>query len=228
MAEYRLFDPANPPAWLAPEWWRDTPNCDHLAHPAGVHTARIVQAARLASDVAGVNYLTDIVDIGAGDGAVLAEIKQTQQYVTRIDRYPLPTLTGYEVIRDSVQRASQVRGVDVREANVTKEALSNEDTEFTRHVCKATRGQRLIVATEFFEHLAGPHAMLRWLSERAEWIIASSPWGETPDKHEYNHAWAWDIDGYVDLFENNGWLVDEVQQVEWSQIIVACRSGDAR
>lgn len=213
MTEHRLFDPADPPAWLNPKWWVDTPNCDHLAHPAKVHDARIRHAADMAVMTMGMNNLDEIVDIGAGDGAVLEIIAKRSGFAS----------CGYEIVKDSVRHARQVRGVDVAEANVTYEALSGMDTDFTRHMSPATRDKRLTIATEFFEHLADPHAMVRWLSTRTEWIVASSPWGETPEHHEHNHAWAWDRIGYASLFEDNGFHVVDHQDVEWSQIIVACR-----
>ena len=216
MTEHRLFDPADPPDWLDPEYWRDTPNCNHLAHAADVHIARLRRAARLAAHTAYANHVEEIVDIGAGDGALL-EMLDT--------RTPGIELTGYEIIDDSRKFADLFRSITINDANVTKEAAENLDTAFTRHVCKATRGTRLVVATEFFEHLADPHVMVRWLSERTEWLVASSPWGETPDRHEDNHAWAWDQEGYLDLFRDNGFEMTSQEEVEWSQIIVARRAG---
>lgn len=222
MAEYRLFDPENPPPWLDPEWWRHTENCNHLAHPAGVHQARIEFAAKLACIVARSHGLSEIVDIGAGDGALLSYVEK------HVLAGVLPNTverTGYEIIDDSRRFALEDRHVWINGANVTEEALTGQDTAFTRHVCKATRGGRLVVATEFLEHLADPHAMVRWLSDRTEWLLVSSPWGETPDRHEDNHAWAWDHEGYASLLCDNGFGIVSHSDVEWSQLIVARRVG---
>lgn len=225
MAEYRLFDPENPPEWLDPAYWTNTPNCDHWNHPAGVHKARMVAASKLAYDTAITNDLAEIVDIGAGDGRTLELIGRH----TLADKHSggalwgVPECTGYEIIKDSVEAASLLGCV--WPANVTKEAAENLDTHFTRHVCKTTREDRLVIATEFFEHLADPHAMVRWLASRAEWVVASSPWIENDRRHEVNHAWAWDIEGYHNLLNVNGWDVVSHTKVEWSQIIVARRDG---
>lgn len=209
--ETRLFDLEAPPEWLDPAWWATTSNCDHLAHPGGVHRRRIATAAKLALTHALSGGLVDIVDIGAGDGALLSTIRETSGI----------NATGYEVIPDSVRVARYERYVDVHLANVTFDVEHNIDGPFTRHVNKRTRGQRLIVCTEMLEHLEDPHALLRWLSQRCSTIVASSPHSETADRHEHNHAWAWDHDGYRALFEDNGFSVTRQTDVEWSQIIVA-------
>lgn len=219
--ETRLFDPDNPPEWLDPAWWATTSNCDHLAHPAGVHQKRLMRAARLAHQTAMAEGLTDVVDIGAGDGALLA---LPQLGIDGSDY----AMTGYEIIPDSVRVARYDRMVDVHLANVTREASERLDTPFTRHVCKATRGTRLVVCTEMLEHLENPHDFVRWLSNRCAWIVASSPHSETAERHEPNHAWAWDREGYTELFNNNGFVVHQVTDVEWSQVIVAAAHHTVR
>jgi hypothetical protein len=53
-------------------------------------------------------------------------------------------------------------------------------------------------------------------------LIASSPHSETADgHHEWNHAWAWDREGYRAMFEETGWTVYQHEDVEWSQLIWA-------
>jgi hypothetical protein len=90
VAEHRLFDPTDPPAWLDPEWWRDTPNCNHWDHP-GVYTGpRIEAVANLACDLFDEGKVSSAVDMGAGDGAVLEQI---------VKRRPGTDAWGYEIIR---------------------------------------------------------------------------------------------------------------------------------
>lgn len=200
MAEYRLFDPADLPNWLDPEWWRDTPNCDHLAHPAGVHRARLEFVAGRAAAVFRRERLDWITDVGAGDGALLSLLPDGVRRVA----------TGFEIITDSVRHATEVRGVDVRQANVLI-----DDVPWGAPT-------NLVVATEVLEHQADPHGFVRdVLARNADWLIVSSPWQETPERHEYNHAWAWDRDGYRALIEQGGFDVVEHTDVEWSQVIVA-------
>lgn len=213
MAEYRLFDPEDPPAWLDPAWWADTENCDHLAHPAGVHTARLLVAARAAGSVAADARADALVDLGCGDGALLSTVD------AQLDCWTGRSI-GFDAIRDSVHEAVHERGVDAHELNMTVE-------DWYMAACRLigapayTRPKFVVVLTEVLEHMADPHLFLRSLSRQAVAVVASSPWQETDQAHEWNHAWAWDRAGYLELFENNGWRVDGSQLIEWSHVIVA-------
>lgn len=199
MAEHRLFDPASPPEWLDPEWWRDSENCDHLAHPAGVHNARLKAVADLAAWTYSAHNLDWITDVGAGDGAVLSLLPEWAQ------RHA----TGFEIVTDSVRVAREVRRVDVRQANV-----STDDIPWGAP-------SNVVVCTEVLEHQADPHGFVRdVLGRNADWLIASSPHSETPEQHEWNHAWAWDRDGYRALIEGGCFEVIRHFDVEWSQIIL--------
>lgn len=223
--EQRLYDPKNPPPWLDPAWWADTPNCDHLAHPAGVHRARIEFVANLAVELFSLGLVRDVVDMGAGDGAVLWKIKGQAGA-----EFPA---WGYEIIKDSVRVARDERGVEVRRADVVN------DTVFT-HTNGRGRLQwaDLVICTEMLEHLEDPHAWARTMAVNAAprgparvgggegWLIASSPWKETVYQHEPNHAWCWDMAGYRAMLTAAGWYVVEQHQVEWSQVVLACRRPD--
>lgn len=209
MAEYRLFDPENPPEWLDPEWWEHQPHCNHLESPTGAHVARLHAAAELAVKAAGpmpeLGYIVNqIADLGAGDGALLELIGRR------------PHAWGYDIIRADVKYAREVRRVEVHFRNVRK-ALEDGGLSLG-----APEYQNVIVVlTEVLEHMADPHGLLKLLRARPEvsHIVASSPWGETPDKHEWNHAWAWDPKGYMDMFMDAGWdPVGVMRKVEWSQL----------
>lgn len=194
--QYRVFDPKNPPEWLDSEWWKDTPNCNHWDNP--VHQARLTAAADAAMRYAGANGR--IVDLGAGDGGLLAQLPDDVMAM------------GYEVITDSVRYANEVRGVDVTQLNV----VQNLNQVQPGHVA---------VATEMLEHLADPYDFVRRLYEETEFefFIASSPHSETRGHHEWNHAWVWDRTGYRALIESGGWAVVEQFDAEWSQIVVSRR-----
>jgi hypothetical protein len=204
VAEYRLFDPAAPPEWLDPEWWRDSESCDHLAHPAGVHTARLQAVAELADELCCVFELRSVVDVGAGDGALLSLLPDDTRR----------SATGFEIVTDSVRVAREVRGVDVRQANV-----------LTDDIPWGTPSN-VVVCTEVLEHQADPHGFVRdVLGRNADWLIASSPHSETPERHEWNHAWAWDRDGYRALIEQGGFEVVRHLDIEWSQVVLARKAG---
>lgn len=208
MTEHRLFDPANPPEWLDPEWWRDREHCDHLGSPTGAHVARLKAAAAAAVKATGPfpelgGIVAPIIDLGAGDGALLELVGRQ------------PHAWGYDIIRADVRYARDVRGVEVHLCNVAREleddGLSLGAPEY---------GISVVVLTEVLEHMADPHSFLAKLHARSEvrFVVASSPHSETPEQHEWNHAWAWDTLGYDRMFREAGFRGLECEQVEWSQV----------
>jgi hypothetical protein len=204
MTEHRLFDPAEPPEWLDPEWWRDREHCDHLGSPTGAHVARLREATNLAAraalmaDYSAVPY---VVDLGAGDGALLSLLPQP----LRSSSY------GYDIIRADVQYATKVRDTDVSQRNIAN--------EFDQQYFTLPLGP-VVVLTEVLEHMADPHGFLAKLHERPEvrYVVASSPHSETSEQHEWNHAWAWDCRGYLSMFRAAGFKGVEYHEVEWSQL----------
>lgn len=206
--EHRLFDPENPPEWLDPKWWRDRPHCDHLGAETGAHTARLQAAAELAGKAAGPmpglgEIVTMIVDLGAGDGALLELVGRR------------PYAWGYEIIRADVEHARKVRGVEVHLREV-RSALETGGLSLGA----PSYQNCVVVLTEVLEHMADPHGFLKLLHARPEvrYVVASSPWKETPEQHEWNHAWCWDTIGYEHMFKAAGFEARELQQVEWSQL----------
>jgi hypothetical protein len=79
------------------------------------------------------------------------------------------------------------------------------------------------VCTEVLEHLADPHGVVRWIGANALFLVASSPWNETPASHDECHAWAWDHDGYRALIEQGGYRVLRHETVGQFQIILGER-----
>lgn len=201
--EHRLFDPADPPEWLDPERWRDRPHCNHLESETGAHVARLRAAASLAAQAAlivdypGTPY---IVDLGAGDGALLSLLPDGMREHS----------WGYDLIRADVLHANTARGVKVWLRNITQ-AIKRENS---------LRLGPVVILTEVLEHMADPHGFLAKLHARPEvrYVVASSPWRETPEQHEWNHAWCWDADGYTQLFEDAGFDAVQCQLIEWSQL----------
>lgn len=198
VSQYRVFDPADPPEWLDSRWWIETPNCNHLDNR--VHQARLQAAASAAVRWAEIEQTVSIVDLGAGDGGLLSLLPE--EY--RLWSY------GYEIIKDSVQYANFVRDVLVLEANVLTDKLDLG---------------KVVVATEMLEHLEDPYTFVRRLYEdtRINVLVASSPHSETVQHHEWNHAWAWDRQGYSDLISQSGFRIAEHFDAEWSQVVVGIR-----
>lgn len=206
MTETRLFDPADPPEWLNPEWWRDRAHCDHLGSPTGAHVARLHAAADLVvrlfmSD----KVIMSAVDIGAGDGALLERVRAQGGDIVE-------ACWGYDIIAADVAYAREERGVQVTQANVQTDYYDTDGVP--------VEWADVVIMTEVLEHMADPHAFLVSLHKRSEirYVVASSPHSETAENHEWNHAWAWDTDGYRAMFEAAGFRSVEVRAVEWSQL----------
>lgn len=199
MTEYRLFDPENPPEWLDSRWWAGTPNCNHLDNR--VHRARLEAASSTAVGCAVGQNTNCIVDLGAGDGGLLSLLPEPFRFWSH----------GYEIIDDSVRYANQVRQVNVRKADVLNDELDLG---------------KVAVATEMLEHLADPHAFVKKIYDdgRVNVFIASSPHSETEQHHEWNHAWAWDREGYAALIKSGGWKISHQFDAEWSQIVVGVKA----
>jgi 2-polyprenyl-3-methyl-5-hydroxy-6-metoxy-1,4-benzoquinol methylase len=196
--EARLFDPQSPPDWLDSEWWVDQPHVSHIDN--WVHKARLKSAAEAACNLVVEHCLSDddhtICDIGSCDGGLLELIG------------PEYFAFGYDVIHSSIDYGRNVRKVDLRWGNVVKD--------------KSLPLAPVVVCTEMLEHLEDPHQFLWDLKQRnVQYAVFSSPHSETKDHHEWNHAWAWDREGYGQMIEGSGWEILSHVDVEWSQQIVA-------
>ena len=133
-----------------------------------------------------------VVDLGCGDGGLLSLIQDIPSW-------------GYDFQPANADGWIQ-RGVIAEHRDVF-------------NAFDVPRWGDLVVMTEVLEHLADPHAVIEWVSRHAEWVVASSPKNETGDHHGDCHAWAWDLDGYLDLFEPH-FQVTSHTTIDWSQIIV--------
>jgi hypothetical protein len=73
--------------------------------------------------------------------------------------------------------------------------------------------------TEVLEHLIDPHGTL--LALPSEFVVVSSPYGETGDAHYEFHLWAWDEEGYAKMVEDAGYEILHHERVWLNQIILA-------
>jgi SAM-dependent methyltransferase len=131
-----------------------------------------------------------VVDLGCGDGGLLSLIKDIPSW-------------GYD-FAPSNRAGWEERGV-------TDEAVDvfNDKPDI--------RWGELAVATEVIEHLQDPHGAVEWIARHAKYVVASSPWQD--DMSGDCHSWAWDHEGYFNLFVNHFAVLDHFD-VTWSQIIV--------
>jgi hypothetical protein len=133
-----------------------------------------------------------VVDLGCGDGGLLSLIKDIPSW-------------GYD-FHEANREGWTERGVHAERRDV----FNARDVP---------HWGELAALTEVLEHVADPHGTAEWVSHNATWIVASSPRHETADFHGDCHAWAWDEDGYAELFAPHFEVISHIG-LHWSQIIV--------
>jgi 2-polyprenyl-3-methyl-5-hydroxy-6-metoxy-1,4-benzoquinol methylase len=203
--EARLFPEGEPPEWTTPEWYAGRETAPHLEQEG--HRDRLLLTANMVEQAI-VEGAKNIIDLGAGDGGLLSLFPMYSS------KWQLESIYGYDLQQSNVD-AAEKRGVQVDLLDVvnTYDWLDDVWTE------------TVVVATEMLEHLVDPHQFVQNLKKftRAEWLVASSPYTETAESHYEFHTWAWDLEGYRALLENNGWEVVR-QETAWiSQVLLARR-----
>lgn len=169
----------------------DRARAPHLEQPD--HRARLLRAA----DVVRALQPTSVVDLGCGDGGLLSLLQAE----------PVIPAWGYD-FQPSNQAGWAERGVHAE----LRDVFNDLDVP---------RWGQCAVLTEVLEHLNNPVLALAWVGQHAEFVVASSPWNEGAHYHPEEHAWAWDVGGYRDLFDDAGFEVLHHEQIGWSQIIAA-------
>ncbi|MCI3246289.1 methyltransferase domain-containing protein [Streptomyces spinosisporus] len=206
MAEYKLFEGDTPHVSTAAFHARRE-RAPHLEQP--VHRPRLEMAleliaaayVRMANE--GRSEIT-LSDLGCGDGGLL----QTLNGIVGL------TAWGYD-FQPSNQAGWIERGVQAELADVF-----GADRD---QICLGD----IAVATEVLEHVADPRGVVRWIGEHSRYLVASSPWNETPEAHDECHAWAWDQDGYRALIEQGGFTILRHETVGQFQVVLAEQMGAA-
>jgi hypothetical protein len=203
VTEYRFFPEGETPHVSTPEFHQHRERAPHLEQE--VHRGRLEKArdfvaaahSQLVSDGRGDVAMTDL---GCGDGGLL------------------------KLVCDSID--IQAWGYDFQPSNRAGWAERGV-TAFPADVFGADGNQIAVgdiaVTTEVLEHLADPHGAVRWIGTRARYLVASSPWTETPESHDECHAWAWDQDGYRALIEQGGFETIRHETVGQFQVILGER-----
>jgi trans-aconitate methyltransferase len=195
MSEWRLFDKGTVPEFTTPGWYEPRDAAPHIDE-AG-HADRLRMSADLASDAIGRYRPQWLHDVGCGDGGFLTLLR---------DRGRTLPMYGADLAAANVT-AAQARG----HAAVLADWVTDPPADMTE----------MVTALEVLEHLLDPHDFLTRLARSAKWLVASSPYTETPDSHYEYHAWAWDLSGYRDMLSRAGWDVVQQNTVWISQVIVA-------
>lgn len=207
MGEWKLFE-GDVPHVSTFDFHRERERAPHLEQPG--HRPRLERARDLvvqaAEDVLKNGSFADgpvtVSDLGCGDGGLLS----------LLDAYDGIEAWGYDF------QPSNAAGW--AERNVYARALD----VFGADRDQASVGQ-IAVVTEVLEHLADPHAAVRWIGEHARFVVASSPWQERPARHDECHAWAWDLAGYQALIRQGGYEVEVHDRVGPFQLILGRRTS---
>lgn len=178
MSEWKLYD-GEPPYYTTAAWYATLPRTPHLEQYD--HGPRLRHAAGHATALAADLGLTTAVDLGCGDGGLMSLL-------------PHLKARGYALCPADVAGARDDRGVDAELLDVVAHP-------------EQVRWGELALATEFFEHLADPHAFAKVIAGHCRALVCSSPANEDGGAHYAFHAWAWDYAGYRALLEGAGWTV---------------------
>ncbi|GAA0705463.1 hypothetical protein GCM10010193_70690 [Kitasatospora atroaurantiaca] len=208
MTEWKLFTD-DVPHVSTPEFHEHRERAPHLEQP--VHRPRLEMAAELVNAAAlkcwrkntsgePIGHHT-VSDLGCGDGGLLSLLG----HLGDIDAW------GYD-FQPSNSAGWAERGVRAEALDVF-----GADSSIVRFGLTT-------VTTEVLEHLADPHRAVRWIGKHSRYLVASSPWNETPESHDECHAWAFDHDGYRALIEQGGYTVLRHETVGQFQLILGERS----
>lgn len=200
MTEHRLFT-GDVPHVSTPAFHADRERAAHLEQEA--HRPRLVAAAGFVFTASNLHIgrtrtEPTLSDLGCGDGGLLS----------------------------LVQHRMEAWGYDFAPANATgwaERGVKAEALDVFGADSDQVRFGDITAVTEVLEHIADPHGAVRWIGEHSPFIVASSPWNETPDWHDECHAWAWDTDGYRALIEQGGYRILAHQKVRQFQVVLGWR-----
>lgn len=181
MAAHKLFDE---PKFHDATFYEGREVSDHIHESA--HRGRILKA------LADVNYLLDfddksetVGDFGCGNGGMLWMLKQ---------KSPDTVSWGYDLSPKAIEYAKEKYGVNA----FLKDFPNDADVQYPD----------IAVMTEVLEHLVDPPAMLKKLKKGGvRWIVATSPMWEDAHNHYEYHLWAWDAQGFKQLFKDAGYFI---------------------
>lgn len=195
MTEWKLFEGEVPYVSTA-QFHADRERAPHLEQK--FHRGRLERAAEFIGQALRSPDCWTVSDLGCGDGGLLSLVKGISESI----------VWGYDFAPANAAGWTE-RGVTAYAADAFGE---DADTVVYGDV---------VVMTEVLEHLADPHGTLRRVRGRSRALVCSSPWNENPNSHSPEHAWAWDLDGYIRMIEDAGWTIDRHESVDLFQVVLA-------
>jgi 2-polyprenyl-3-methyl-5-hydroxy-6-metoxy-1,4-benzoquinol methylase len=203
--EWRLFPASTVPECATAAWYETRERAPHLEQAA--HIGRLDMARDMVLDLCAWPAVRSVVDLGAGDGGLLALLTRADDLGAR------PRFTG-------------LWGYDLSPANVEAAVTKrNVNVELLDVVTGEPRWADIAVCTEMLEHLVDPHGFLRTIRENCTAVVASSPMNETDRSHYEHHLWAWDVDGYDTLFRDAGFRVQRHRVVDGMFQVLSAVAG---
>lgn len=200
--EWRLYPDDAVPHVSTFEFHKDRERARHLEQPN--HRLRLIRAASFVFDAAQMiaGYPADRItfsDLGCGDGGLLQLVQPHVSHAWGYDFTPA-NAEGW------AERKVSAYGLDV----------------FGKDRDSVIFGT-ITAVTEVLEHIADPHGAVAWIADHSKFIVASSPWNESPVMHDECHAWAWDMPGYRAMLENAGWRILRHEQALQFQILLGVK-----
>lgn len=204
--EWKLFDPQNPPPVANPDFLRNQPWMRLEGQPGFRERSTMVR--EMVAEVLRwcEPYIYQVTDLGCGDGAMLRVLADDLKKAA----IPPSRITGYDIGASDIAYANKAGPYEFRLANIARDFRILQLGE-------------LNIMTEVLEHMTDPHGFLKTLrdllrerilgGDQAEQIfmVGTSPASETDEWHNAIHLWAWDWDGYAQMFRRAGWeIVDHV------------------
>lgn len=152
-----------------------------------------------------MNMVADLVRTYRFDGESVVDVGCNGGHLLELVGKPC---WGYD-IADSPLSVAREAGHDARRADITTDVLELAP---------------LVTICEVLEHLENPHAVVARLNEDPVRIVfGSGPYLETAEDHYEQHVWAWDLDGFAEMFVEAGFKIVEQRTASVFQALVAVR-----
>lgn len=197
MTQYKLFE-GEVAEVSTPQFHASRDRAAHLEQEA--HRPRLMAAARLILEAQRIlTHRAEVVDLGCGDGGLLSLIR------SKVD-----AAWGYDFT------PANAAGWPERQVKAELLDVFGKDAPLVRF-------GHIAVVTEVLEHLTDPHQAVKWIGANSRFIVASSPWPETPEDHDECHAWSFDDAGYRELIEQGGYQVIRHSRMGFFQLVLAER-----
>lgn len=197
MSAWKLFEGKVPYVSTA-EFHADRERAPHLEDP--IHRPRLEKAAEFVRVAAApIHGPSSVSDLGCGDGGLLSLVQGFVDEAWGYDFAPANAAGWPE------------RGVKAEQLDVF--GVDRDRVRFGT----------ITVVTEVLEHLADPFGSVRWIGENSRFIVASSPWNESPMGHDECHAWAFDPEGYAGLIRQGGYHILRHEEAGNFQVILGVK-----